>query len=134
MDIEFISDDSELMVVLRYLQWVLYNLEYLQNVENPIITMYSDELSAIDMDLSFTPDLGLCDNILCSYLYRREVEAMFEAWALFGGNLMYPCDDRADFVEDEPVNLYLNPKRESLIKHIIECINYELEKRDAQED
>ena len=44
---EFDSSDHELMAVLLYLQWVLDNLEYLQNVENPAHTIYSDELEEI---------------------------------------------------------------------------------------
>ena len=131
---DFDSYDHELMAVLLYLQWVLDNLEYLQNVENPSVTIYSDELNEIGTDLSFIPDTGLCDNILGQYLYRCEIEGMFESWSGFSGNLTYPCDDREDFTCDDPVNLYLNPKRISLIHHIIECINTELEKRDAQED
>src|SRR5690554_7794474 len=70
----FESTDHELMAVLLYLQWVLDNLEYLQNVENPSITIYSDELNEIGTDLSFIPDHGLCDNILGQYLYRCEIE------------------------------------------------------------
>lgn len=127
----FDSNDDELMAVLLYLQWVLDNLEYIQNVEHPNITMYSDELSAIGSDLNFIPDHGLCDNILSVYLYQREIDAMFESWDGFSGNLTYPCDDRGDFVADDPVNLYLNQKRVSLLKHIIKCINTELERRDG---
>ena len=127
---EFDSTDDGLLAVKRYLQWVLDNLEYIQNVEHPNFTIYSDELSAIDSDLSFIPDYGLCDNILSVYLYQREIEAMFESWGGSDVNLLYPCDDRADFIFEESVNLYLNPKRVSLIKHIIKCINTELEVRD----
>ncbi len=126
---EFDSSDHELMAVLLYLQWVLDNLEYLQNVENPAHTIYDGELEVIGIDLCFIPDHGLCDNILSVYLYKREIDAMFEAWDEFSGNLTYPCDDREDFIADDPVNLYLNPKRISLIKHIIACINMELEVR-----
>lgn len=125
----FDSSTIELRAVLLYLQWVLDNLEYLQNVENPAHTIYSDELEEIGTDLCFIPDHGLCDNILRVYLYAREVDAMFEVWDEFSGNLTYPCDDREDFIADEPVNLYLNPKRISLIKHIIACITMELELR-----
>jgi len=125
----FDSNDDEVLAVKRYLQWVLNNLEYLQNVEDPSITIYSDVLSAIDSDLSFIPDHGLCDNILSLYLYQREIDAMFESWDGFAGSLTYPCDDRADFIADDPVNLYLNPKRVSLIKHILECLSKELEAR-----
>lgn len=127
---DFDSSDHELMAVLLYLQWVLDNLEYLQNVENPSIAIYSDELSAVGSDLHFLPDYGLCDNILSVYLYQREIDDLFESWGGVDVNLLYPCDDRGDFVADEPVNLYLNPKRVSLIKHIIKCINTELEVRD----
>ena len=125
----FDSNDDEVLAVKRYLQWVLDNLEYIQNVEHPNIAMYSDELSAIDSDLSFIPDYGLCDNILSVYLYQREIDAMFESWDGFTGNLMYPCDDRADFIAVDHVNLYLNPKRVSLIKYILECLSKELEAR-----
>lgn len=128
---DFDSTDHELMAVLLYLQWVLDNLEYLQNVEDPSVTIYSDELEEIGTDLCFIPDHGLCDNILSVYLYQREIGAFFESWGEFSGNLTYPCDDRDDFISDEPVNLYLNPKRISLINHIIACINTELERRDG---
>lgn len=128
---DFDSTDHELMAVLLYLQWVLDNLEYLQNVEDPSVTIYSDELEEIGTDLCFIPDHGLCDNILSVYLYQREIGAFFESWGEFSGNLTYPCGDGADFRSDEPVNLYLNPKRISLIKHIIACINTELERRDG---
>lgn len=128
---DFDSSDHELMAVLLYLQWVLDNLEYLQNVENPAHTIYSDELEEIGTDLCFIPDHGLCDNILSVYLYQREIDDMFESWGGAGVSLLYPCGDRDDFISDEHVNLYLNPKRISLIKHIIACINTELERRDG---
>lgn len=126
---EFDSNDDDLSIVKRHLQWVLDNLEYIQNVENPSSTIYSEELSAIESDLSLIPDYGLCDNILSSYLDQRDIDAMFESWEGFSGNLTYPCNDRADFLADEPVNLFLNPKRISLIKHIIACIDAEMESR-----
>lgn len=128
---EFDSNYDELLAVKRYLQWVLEYLEYLQNVEDPSVTIYSDELEEIGSDLCFIPDHGLCDNILSVYLYKYEIEALFESWGGTGVSLLYPCGDREDFISDEHVNLYLNPKRISLIKHIISCINTELERRDG---
>ena len=128
---DFNSSDNDLRSVLLYLQWVLDNLEYIQNVENPSITMYSDGLDEIDTDLCFVPELGLCDNVLYRYLSQREIDDLFLSWDGFGDNLTYPCDDRADFISRDSVNLYLNPKRISLIEHIIACINTELELRDG---
>ncbi len=127
---DFDSSDEELMTVALYLQWILDNLECIQNVENPSVTIYSDELNAIADDLSFALKFGLRDNILSKYLHQREIDDLFKSWDEFGGKLVYPCDDRDDFMADEPVNLYLNPKRVSLIKHILERINGELKARD----
>ena len=126
----FDSTTEELRAVERYLQWVLDNLEYIQNIENPRITIYSDELNDLSADLSFVPEYGLCDNILYCYLYKREIHSLFITWGDFSGSTTYPCGDGADFQAVEPINLYLNPKRISLIRHIVECLNNELEVRD----
>lgn len=126
---DFDSSDDDVLAVKRYLQWVLDNLEYIQNVENPCITIYSDEMSGIGSDLGFVPEFGLCDNILSIYLHKDETADLFKSWDGFTGNILYPCEDRADFIADQPVNLYLNPKRVSLIKHILECIDGELGER-----
>ena len=126
---DFDSTTIEIRNTLLYLQWIIENLEYIQNVENPSISIYSDGLDEIDTDLSFTPELGLCDNVLYRYLTQRDIDDMFESWEDFCGNLTYPCDDRADFINEVSVNLYLNPKRLSLIEHIIACLEMELELR-----
>ena len=126
---DFDSSNNDLYSVLLYLQRVLDNLEYIQNVEDPRVSVYSDELDEIDTDLCFVPELGLCDNVLYRYLSQREIDDLFLSWDGFGGNLTYPCDDREDFINRDSVNLYLNPKRISLIEHIIACINTELELR-----
>ena len=126
---DFNSSNNDLYSVLLYLQWVLDNLEYIQNAEDPRVSVYSDELDEIDTDLCFVAELGLCDNVLYRYLSQREIDDMFESWDEFCGNFTYPCDDRADFINEDSVNLYLNPKRISLIEHIIECIEMELELR-----
>ena len=128
-NLKFDCSDNDLRSVLLYLQWVLYNLDDIQDAENPSSTIYSDGLDEIDTDLCFVPELGLCDNILSIYLYQREIDDLFESWGGSDVSLLYPCDDRADFVNEDSVNLYLNPKRISLIEHIIACINTELELR-----
>ena len=125
----FNSSNNDLYSVLLYLQWVLDNLEYVQNAEDPRVSVYSDELDEIDTDLCFVAELGLCDNVLYHYLAHREIDDLFESWTGFGGNFTYPCDDRADFINRDSVNLYLNPKRISLIEHIIVCLKKELELR-----
>ena len=126
---DFDSSNNDLYSVLLYLQRVLDNLEYIQNVEDPRVSVYSDELDEIDTDLCFVPELGLCDNVLYRYLSQREIDDLFLSWDGFGGNLTYPCDDREDFINEDSVNLYLNPKRISLIEHIIACLEMELELR-----
>ena len=127
---EFDASDVELKAVLRYLKWILDNLEYIQGVEDTEYTIYADELDLIDHDLGFIPEYGLCDNILAGYLEQQDIYDLFKSWGGSSVDLLYPCGDRDDFLHDS-VNLYLNPKRISLINHIIEKITEELENRNG---
>lgn len=125
-----ISSTTDIKTVIEYLQWIQDNIEEIQALPDcPVLSVDVDLTSGF---YEFDQTLGLCDNVLCHVLERQDIDGMFRAWSECADHVMYPCDDREDFIND--VNLYCNPKRLRLIEHCIKYLQTELEKRDAQED
>ena len=125
-----ISSTTDIKTVIEYLQWIQDNIKEIQALPDGWV-------KSVDVDLNsgfyeFDALFGLCDNVLCNHLEQQDIDIMFAEWSECADHVMYPCDDREDFVHD--VNLYRNPKRLRLIEHCIKYLKTELEERDAQED